>query len=493
VTVSGTEADLLATPAAGPAAVRGGAVRVGGYLIGALLSAGSAALLFRHLGVDRTGRYVSVLALVAIVGGVSDLGLTAIGVRESAVRSPAERSTLLGDLLGLRIVLTTAGVLVMGAISAVGYPEVVLFGVLLAGVGLLLQTIQDNLSIPLVVGLRLGRVAALDLLRNLLTIAAVVALVLAGSALLPFLVVSIPVGVVVLGATAWLVRGERSLRPTFSWHRVRPLLVQILPYSVAAAAATLYFRVAIVMVSQLSNGHQLGLFGASFRIVEVLTAVPAFLAGAALPIFSRAAKDDHARLDYALGKVFEVSLIVGVWVAISIAIGARLGIEVLGGHKFVGAIGVLQIQGIALGATFVSIVWSTGLLSLSMYRQILLLNVGALVFSVALLAVLVPADGARGGAIAILCGETGAAVVGPLLLRRGLPTLSMPTDQLLKVALAAALALLPLAFGGALPIVARVILSTALYAGTLLATRAIPPELRALLPWSSRPAGEAGA
>src|SRR5271154_1178893 len=80
------ETDLLSTSQAGPAAVRGGAFRVGGYIVGALVSAISAALLFRYLGVVDIGRYVTALSLVAIVGVLSDLGLTAVGVREVSIR-----------------------------------------------------------------------------------------------------------------------------------------------------------------------------------------------------------------------------------------------------------------------------------------------------------------------------------------------------------------------------------------------------------------------
>ena len=65
-------------------------------------------------------------------------------------------------------------------------------------------------------------------------------------------------------------------------------------------------RVSILIVSALASGKQLGYYSASFRIIEVLAPVPGLLVGAAFPIFARAARDDHARLGYALGRVFEV-------------------------------------------------------------------------------------------------------------------------------------------------------------------------------------------
>ena len=59
-------------------------------------------------------------------------------------------------------------------------------------------------------------------------------------------------------------------------------------------------------MSLVSTAVETGYFSASFRIVEVLIAVPAMLVTAAFPILARAARDDAARLRYALQKLFEV-------------------------------------------------------------------------------------------------------------------------------------------------------------------------------------------
>ena len=166
--MSSTESrDLLDTPEAGPAAIRGGALRVGGYMAGVLLSVGSAALLFRHLGVADAGRYVTVLALVSIVAGLTDVGLTSIGVRELAVRAGDERHRLVRSIIGLRIALTSAGV--VGAVAfaaAAGYDSTLVVGTLLAGIGLVVQNLQSTLGIALMVRLRLGWVTLLELIRQ---------------------------------------------------------------------------------------------------------------------------------------------------------------------------------------------------------------------------------------------------------------------------------------------------------------------------------------
>lgn len=454
-----------------------------GYIVGSLVSVVSAALLFRHLGKVDTGRYVTVLSLVAIVGALSDLGLTAVGVREISSLPEDQRWPLAQDLLGLRITLTLLGGTVATAIAWVLYSPLLAGGVALASVGLLLQTTQDNYSLPLVVGLRLGWVSVLEVSRQLLLTLMVVLLVVLDATLLPFLGVSIPVGLILIVATVSLVRGKRSLVPTFSVRRWRKFARAMLPYSLAIAASALYFRVSILLMSVLSTGSQLGYFAASFRILEVLTVIPGLLAGSAFPIFARAARDDHERLGYALGRVFEVACIVGAWVAVSIAIGAPLAIKIVGGAEFAPAASVLAFQGIGLGAMFVGAVWANGLLSLGLFRQILAINVSMLALSGVLVAILIPIDGARGAAIGTAAAEIASGIVHAAAVVRGRPQLRPSLRILPRVGLAAAAGLLPLALVAAgVPTVALLVLSTLLFGATLLLLRAFPPELLELVP-----------
>jgi O-antigen/teichoic acid export membrane protein len=475
------EDDVLSTSAAGPAAARGGGLRVGGYIVGGLFSIISASLLTRHLGVVRFGEYITALSLVAIVAAVSDLGLTAVGVRELSTRPPDERWPLARDLLGLRLTLTLAGGVVAVAIAWAAYTPALAAGVALACIGLMLLAAQDNFSLPLLIGLRLGWVSALELSRQLLGTLFTVLLVFAGASLVPFLAVSIPVGLIVLPATALLVRGTRSLIPTFSFRRWGRFVKPMLPYSAAVAASSLYLRVSILLVSALASAVQLGYFSLSFRTIEVLTPVPILLAGSALPIFAYAARDDHDRLGYALGRVFEVSLIVGAWVAVSIAVGAPLVLAIVGGPRFAAAAPVLALQGIGLGAMFVSLVWANGLLGLGLYRQILAISLAGLAFTVALVAPLVVLDGARGAALGASAGEVALAITQCIVVVRRRPLLRPSLRIIPGVAFAAALGLVPLALTP-IPVIARLGISTALFAGGLLLTRAYPPELLDLLP-----------
>jgi len=469
--------DLLDSPEAGRAAIRGSALRTGGYFAGALLSVISVPLLNRHLGFSDYGRYVIVISLVTIVQGVTDVGLGQIGVREFATRPPGAREALIRNLLGLRVALTSVGVLLAVAFAAAAnYGHVVVVGTLLAGIGMVLTVLQGTYAVPLSARLELGWVTTLDLLRQTLGVVGIVLLVSAGAGLLPFLALFVPVSLVVLLATIAVVRGSASVRPSLDSSEWMVLMRAVLPFAAAVAIATVYLRVTVVLMSLLTTSLQTGYYATSFVVVSVLIAVPPLAVGSALPILARAARDDHERLNYVLQRLFEVTLIVGVWLALALVAGAGFVIKVLTNGSSDVPVEVLRIQSLAMITQFIGATFTYGLLSLHRHRELLITSVVALVVSVVLTLVLVPPLDAPGAAIAFSAAEAVLALCSYALLRRARPQLRfarrVPVRVLGALALGAAAALIP-----GLSSLASAVVASAVYFAALLALGAIPQEL----------------
>jgi O-antigen/teichoic acid export membrane protein len=471
------EPHLLDSPEAGSIAVRGGLLRVAGYFAGILLTVGSAALLFRHLGVGDTGRYVTVLALVAIVSGTTDIGLTTIGMRELAVRDAVAGRRLMANLLGLRVVLAAVGVLAVTVFAiAAGYASDMVAGTLLAGIGVVALSVQSTLGIALTVQLRLGWLTLLELARQALLVVGVVTLVVAGARLLPFLAIQVPAALVVLLLTVWLVRGTVPLRPAFRADEWRRLVREVLPFSAATIIGTIYFRAALIVLGLVATEAETGYFAAAFRIIDVLLALPSLIVGAAFPIFSRAARDDRERLAYGVDRVFQAALVAGAGVAVALVIGAPFAIDVVAGENFAPAAGVLRIQAVGLMLSFLATTLYYALLSLRLHRAILVTACVALGVNVALTWWLGRSHGAIGAALATVIAEFGAGVVAATALLRTHRAVFPTLRAVPRVAVAAALAMLVLLVPG-LPVVAAAVVGTLVYAGVALALGTVPREL----------------
>src|SRR5436309_3194490 len=86
--VTGASDDILTSPEAGGLVIRGSAWRLGANAAGIALGLVTATLLLRHLGVAESGRYVTVLSLVAIAVSLASNGLNISGSRDLALREP---------------------------------------------------------------------------------------------------------------------------------------------------------------------------------------------------------------------------------------------------------------------------------------------------------------------------------------------------------------------------------------------------------------------
>jgi O-antigen/teichoic acid export membrane protein len=468
--------DILDLPEAGPTVIRGGFLRVLGFAAGVLVSVGSAAVLLRYLSVADFGRYTQVIALVSIVMGLTDAGMTSIGVREYSVRERSEARALVRNLLGMRLVLTLIGIAIaLCFAAAAGYTAAMLGGVALGGCALLFQVAQGTIGVPLQSGLRLGWVTGIELLRQAGTTLLIVAAVVAGAGIVVVFAAPLPVAVVLLLLTAWVVRGQVSLAPAFELETWRWLSGLVLPFAAATAVGVIYVYVSVVLMSVVSTERETGIFGASFRVFTVIAVTPGLLVMTAFPVLARAARDDRYRLGYAVQRLFEVCVIAGAGIALVTVIAAPTLIAILAGDKYAAAVPVLRVHGIALLASFLVALGGFALLALRRHRGLLIANGAALATSLALTLALAPGHGALGTAYANLAGETVLAAGYFLALALGEDGTRISLELMPRVAVAAAagvaVALIPL------PPVVAALLAGAAYAAGLVVLRAVPKEI----------------
>lgn len=472
---------MLDTRDAGGLVIRGGIVRAAGYVISTLIALVGVILLTRHLGVVDFGRFQTVISLITIVGTLTDVGMAALGVREYSQRTGADRDRLMRALLGLRVALTTLGVVLAVSIAAaIGYDRSLLLGTALAGAGLGLLVLLTTLTIPLVVGLRNVAVTAIDVLRQLLTVGAYAVLVAAGAGVVAFLGVAVPVGVVLVIVAAVLVRGQMPLRPALQPREWARLLRAAAAFAAATAVGTVYLYAAQILTAAVTNAEDTGLFSASFRVFVIAGAIPGLIVSVAFPLLSRAARDDHDRLAYAVQRLLDASSVVGLAAALGVVLGAPVIIDVMAGSSFAGAVAPLRILGVTMTATFVLAPLGFALLSLHLHRELLIANSTALVVTLGGVTSLAAAFGPEGAALGTVLGETTLAISYLIALRRKAPSVAPGFGSALR-ALAVAL---PCAALALLPAPALVVTVVGLGAYTLLAllVRAVPEEILELLP-----------
>lgn len=469
--------ERLTAPDVGLVVVRGASIRALGYGIGLALSALGSVFMLRYFSVEDFGRYMTVAALVAIVSGISEAGMSTVGAREIATRAtPNARKHLISNLLGLRLVLTTLGV--MAAVlfaDAAGYDGALVVGTALMGIGLILMSAQLTVALPLSAELAMGRLSAAELIKQAATVAGIACLVAVGAGLVAFFSVQVFVAIAALIATRWLLAGfSSSWRPAFDRSEWRSLARMALPLAISATIAVLYFRVLVVLSSIVSTPYETGLLATSFRIVELLYGLGAVAASVALPVLSASASN-RARLTYMTQRMTEVALLTSCYLSILVAALAAPILGLLGGSEYEAAAPVLQIQVFALIPSFLSQAWLMALVAAGRLNSLAIASTVGLAITGGLGTVLLRADGASGGAIAALAGELALAAVLLIMLVFGHPALRIRLGVVWKAACAS--------IGLALVVTLSTspwldgLAGTATFAAIAVVTRAIPSEL----------------
>lgn len=211
--------------------------------------------------------------------------------------------------------------------------------------------------------------------------------------------------------------------------------------------------------------------------------MPGLLITVAFPLLSRAARDDRARLAYALQRLLDTTAVLGLGAAVAIVVGAPAAIDVMAGGDFAGAVGPLRIQGATLVASFVLAPIGFALLSIHAHRGILVANGAALVVMLGAVGALAPGMGAEGAALGTVLGESvlagGYFVALRSAARQVVPGISLALRALLAAGVSLALGVALLAV---VPSWVAAVAASLLYAAGLVLVRAVPDELFELLP-----------
>jgi O-antigen/teichoic acid export membrane protein len=473
--------DLLrAGGGAGKKVIHGSALRLGANLASLVFALATATLLLRHLGVEESGRYVTVMSLAGIALAIVDQGLNVSASKDLTMCPRGERRELLANVVGQRIVVGALAWVCLVAFALVaGYPHEMVVGTALAGFGIVLVAIGNAMLVPLTVDLRNAGIALVEMLRAFVVMVGVVLLVVAGAKLDAFLALQIVVGLIVLAVVPLLVGRVGVVRPR--WDRVgqRGLLRTALPIATALVLGQIYFRLVIVLMSLISTAKEVGYFGGSLRAMEALIALPILVASVALPVMTAAAHENIARLRYAIEGLSEGAVIAGMLIILVTIRAADPVMRVIGGPEFEPAGDVLRIQVIALLFIALYQIWTVALVALGRQRQLIFTNAVGLVAVAVFAAALVPPLGAKGGAIASVAADM--VLAGLIYWRLHISTgrVTVRAGFLTRVAVAslASGAVLLLPIGNILASVVAAIV----FLGVGFAVGMVPEELRDVL------------
>ena len=357
-------------------------------------------LVARHLGPEQFGQYSFALALVVIASSLSLLAADSVVTRE-IVTNARDNNVVLGSQFVLRAL---GSLLAVGAVFIVSWlqsesSEAII--VVVAAVSLLFSPFE-GIAIWFQAEQR-PRAAVLSKTVAFFTASfARLAFVFYGASVVAFATlfsVEAALGAVAL-VFAYHAYGERLWNWKVSRSWVAKLFHDSWPLLFAGVSSMLYMRLDIVMLNEMRDAHETGIYSAATRISEAWNFVPMALMAALQPVLLRTKQDHPALFMRRMDMLYVCTAWGSLAVAVIISIISTPVVNILFGNEYHESGSVLALHtwssiAVYLGVASSQYLLAENLLKISMFRTML-----GLATNVVLNLALIPPYGAQGAAVA---------------------------------------------------------------------------------------------
>jgi O-antigen/teichoic acid export membrane protein len=302
-------------------------------------------ILTRHLGVSGFGIYATAFAFAAFFGIFADLGFFFVLVREISIRSRRVKKVV-ANVMTIRLLAAflayTIGFGVAWLIPS--YDTVTCLAIGITAGAFFWQTIQNTLVAIFQANFRMDKAVLCDLTGRMVILGLIIYLVNSGAGLLLIMTSYIIGNVINFSLAFFLARRYVRVSLEFDFKYWKKIILEALPLGVAIVLNLMYFKIDTVMLSMMQGTDHVGIYGPSYKILEVILILPGIFIGSVLPIYSRYIRDKDSRLKAALQKAFDFLAIAVVPIVTGIFLLSDPIIKLIAGTQFLET-GFLQFLG----------------------------------------------------------------------------------------------------------------------------------------------------
>jgi len=343
-----------------------------GKIASTILGLLAISLITRYLGIDGFGKYTTILTFLTFFAVLADFGLTLVTVQMLSDPT-ADEKKVINNLFGLRL----ASIIVVMAIaplviSLLPYEPVIKWGALIACLSFLFPALNQVIIGLLQKKLSMDKSALAETGSRLALIISILLVKYLNGGLNGILWAS-----VISAATSFILhyifaQKFTRIKPEFDRLLWRRIIHKSWPLAVTIVLNLIYLRADILILSWFKSAGEVGLYGAAYKIIDVLTAIPFMFAGLILPIISSAwleNKKDY--FDKALQKSYDFMAICAIPLIIGTQFVARPLIILIAGEAFTDAEIILRILILAIGAIFLGSIFSHAIIALDKQKTMI--------------------------------------------------------------------------------------------------------------------------
>ncbi len=344
-----------------------------GKLISTVLGIIVIALLTRYLGAEKYGHYTTVVAFLQIFSVVIDLGLYIILIKKIS-EPTADTDRLVSNVFTIRLL---SAVIFLGAAPLVAlvfpYPSIVKAGIAVTSLSYLFISLNQVLTGLFQKNLKMLKVSIAEVLGRIGLLAGI-GLVLIMKLNLMAVFVSMVAGSLINFTYVYLsARRFVKIKFSFDWPVWLNIFRESWPIGLSVAFNLVYFKADTVILSLYKPAAEVGIYGATYKVLEILITLPAMFAGLVMPLLTAAyALKNLDHFQHVIQKAFNFLIILSLPLIIGTQFVAKDLMIFVAGREFSAAGNVLQILIIATGIIFIGSLFGNTVVAVNRQKPMIL-------------------------------------------------------------------------------------------------------------------------
>lgn len=366
-------------------------IQIIGKVISVAIGLTVASMLFRYLGREGYGNYTTVIVFLQFFGILVDMGLYIILTKKIS-EPDTNVNSLVSNVFTLRLIsalvfLGLAPILVL----FFPYPLIIKTGVAIASLSFLFITLNQVLQGVFQKNLKMEKVTIAEIVGRLVLLGGTFLAIYLDQGLLTILIAVVAGSLVNFLFTFFWAKKLVLINLKFDFVVWKQIAQEALPIALAIFFNLVYFKADTLLLSLLKSQSDVGIYGAPYKVLEVLTTIPAMFAGLAMPVLTAAyAQKNMERFRRVLNKAFDFLVLMAVPMAVGTYFLAKPIMLFIGGQEFEASGPVLQIIIIATATIFVGTLFGNAVVAVNQQKKIIWAYAGIAIVSVAGYLILIP-------------------------------------------------------------------------------------------------------
>ena len=388
-----------------------------GKIISTILGLIALAIMARYLGQAGFGSYTTVITFVSFFAIIADLGLTLVTVQMIS-RPGVDETKALNNLFGLRLIsillfLSLAPLIVI----FVPYTNDIKIGVVIATLSFLFPALNQILIGLFQKKLRMDKAVIAETISRIALVIGIYLAIKLKSGLNGILWASVISAALNFIVSYLLAAKYHFLKPAFDLSLWREIISKSWPLAITTILNLLYLKTDTLILSLEKSQAEVGLYGAAYRIIDVLTTLPYMFAGIILPILT-VSWFEHKKDYFAsvLQKSFDLMAIFSIPIIAGTLVLARPLIVLVAGNDFAPSSPILKIIIFALAAIFLGCMFAHAVIAIGKQKKM----IGSYIFvglsSVILYLIFIPPFSYYGAAAVTIYSEVAIAFLSAYIV-----------------------------------------------------------------------------